>query len=240
MPFRSNKIIEVTVTEKKCSKCGIVRLAVEFHKSAFQKSGLECSCKLCNKIGGAAYYDLNRETILERNREAYARSPLKYRQTRNQWNKRNYLKEKAKKDANRDHINAVHREWKKKNRNRLNSEYKERYKNDIAFHISEKCRHRIKDAIQRCRKGTMKCDRTIKLLGCSYNELKKYIEEKFTDGMSWDRVIAGKIHLDHIRPICTFDLLDQEQQRIAFHYTNLQPLWARDNLRKARSLKEAI
>ncbi len=73
----------------------------------------------------------------------------------------------------------------------------------------------------------------------SYDQLRKHIEMQFTENMTWEKVILNEIHLDHIRPICDFDLLNKEQQRQAFHYTNLQPLWAKDNLKKARRLPEA-
>lgn len=75
-----------------------------------------------------------------------------------------------------------------------------------------------------------KAARSVELLGCSINELMKHIETKWQFGMSWDNY--GKWHLDHIRPCASFDLLDPQQQRDCFHYTNLQPLWALDNQRK--------
>ena len=65
----------------------------------------------------------------------------------------------------------------------------------------------------------------------------KYFENKFSDGMSWDKV--GKyIHIDHIRPCSSFDLKNAEEQKKCFHYTNLQPLWATDNLKKGSKYKD--
>jgi hypothetical protein len=76
-----------------------------------------------------------------------------------------------------------------------------------------------------------KQDKTYDLLGCSKEDFIKYFESKFTEGMSWDKV--GKfIHVDHIKPCCSFDLTQEEEQQKCFHYTNLQPLWAKDNLSK--------
>ena len=68
------------------------------------------------------------------------------------------------------------------------------------------------------------------LLGCTYEQLLDHLSSQFTEGMTWDNY--GEWHIDHIRPCASFDLLDTEQQRQCFHYTNLQPLWALDNLRK--------
>jgi len=70
----------------------------------------------------------------------------------------------------------------------------------------------------------------MELVGCSIEELMKHIESQFTDGMSWEN--QGEWHIDHVRPCASFDLTDEQQQRECFHYTNLQPLWAEDNLRK--------
>ena len=64
-------------------------------------------------------------------------------------------------------------------------------------------------------------------------ELKAYLELQFTDGMTWEN--RGNWHIDHIRPCASFDLTDPEQQKQCFHYTNLQPLWAADNLAKSDS-----
>ena len=57
-----------------------------------------------------------------------------------------------------------------------------------------------------------------------------YLAAKFQEGMSWDN--HGEWHIDHIKPCCKFNLLDDEEQRKCFHYTNLQPLWSKDNLSK--------
>jgi hypothetical protein len=67
-------------------------------------------------------------------------------------------------------------------------------------------------------------------LGCSIPELMVHIEARFTDGMSWDNY--GAWHLDHIKPLILFDLTVREHFLKAAHYTNLQPLWAADNISK--------
>ena len=69
------------------------------------------------------------------------------------------------------------------------------------------------------------------LVGCTLAELCTHLETQFVDGMSWDN--RKDWHIDHIRPCGSFDLTDPEQQAQCFHYTNLQPLWARDNLEKS-------
>lgn len=70
-------------------------------------------------------------------------------------------------------------------------------------------------------------------LGCTLTELKVFIESKFAPGMSWSNWSKTGWHLDHITPLCAFDLKDPEQFKKACHYSNLQPLWAVDNLSKS-------
>lgn len=99
--------------------------------------------------------------------------------------------------------------------------------------LSQKIRramsHRMRQAIKHS--GSRKHKSTFSLLGCDSEFAKKWIESKFLPGMSWDN--WGKLwHVDHIIPCASFDLSDTEQQKACFHYTNLQPLWWRDNIKK--------
>ena len=101
--------------------------------------------------------------------------------------------------------------------------------NDDYFKIKHRLRSRIRDALKR--KNSVKSKTTYELLGCSKQEFINYFESKFTEGMTWDKV-GKEIHIDHIKPCAKFDLTKKEEQEKCFHYTNLQPLWACDNLIK--------
>jgi hypothetical protein len=70
------------------------------------------------------------------------------------------------------------------------------------------------------------------LVGCSLEELQSHLENKFLPGMSWENHGKKGWHIDHIRPLSSFDLTKEEDQKSALHYTNLQPLWWKDNLIK--------
>lgn len=76
----------------------------------------------------------------------------------------------------------------------------------------------------------------VELLGCSVNELRFYLEGKFKEGMSWENHGLYGWHIDHEIPLFFFDLTNEEQRRSAFHYTNLQPLWAKENLIKGERI----
>lgn len=108
-------------------------------------------------------------------------------------------------------------------------------KNDINFRVKDLLRSRIYNAL----KHNKKSKHTIELIGCSINFLRNYIEKQFSKGMTWKnwgRHRKGEFkkfwQLDHIRPCSSFDLSKPEEQLKCFNYTNLQPLWSEDNIKK--------
>lgn len=83
-----------------------------------------------------------------------------------------------------------------------------------------------------------KSDRSLKILGCDFAWLAAWLEVQFQTGMTWENY--GPVwHVDHIKPCKRFDLTDPHQQKLCFHWTNLQPLLAPDNLRKGAKWEEA-
>ena len=106
---------------------------------------------------------------------------------------------------------------------------KDRRITDPIFKIKRNLRTIIYQYVKRT-KG-VKGERTIELTGCSLNELKNHLQKKFKDDMTWKNY--GEWHIDHIKPASSFDLTKLEEQKKAFHYTNLQPLWAEENLKKS-------
>jgi hypothetical protein len=80
-------------------------------------------------------------------------------------------------------------------------------------------------------KGSQKCDHSMSLIGCSPDTLRLSLEVRFEPGMTWQNY-GTAWHVDHIIPLSAYDLTDPEQQREAFHYTNLQPMWAHENMAK--------
>ncbi len=103
---------------------------------------------------------------------------------------------------------------------------KNRRKIDIAFKIIGNLRSRLYKLLR----FHYTSSHTLKLIGCSIEQLKQHLETHFQVGMSWKNY--GKWHIDHIKPCCQFDLSKPKEQLKCFHYTNLQPLWAKDNLIK--------
>ena len=128
--------------------------------------------------------------------------------------------------------------WAKNNRARSNAiKYRwktKKLKTDVIYKITHNLRCRLIAAV----KGKNKSKSTFKLLGCSAAELKQYLENQFTEGMTWENYGYYGWHIDHIIPCATFDLSDSEQQKLCFHYSNLQPLWAKDNMKKRNKMPQ--
>ena len=104
---------------------------------------------------------------------------------------------------------------------------KKRKKSDPEFKLSLAIRARFKQAI----KHSWLRGKTLSYLGCSISEYKKYLESKFQPGMTWENY--GEWHIDHILPLCSFNLKDELEVSKACHFSNTQPLWALDNLKKS-------
>jgi hypothetical protein len=164
-------------------------------------------------------YQKHRDKRLEEKRLESKLYPEKIKQRR----KEQYIKHKEKR------LLAV-KKYSKNNKNKIRKKRAEytinRYHNDPAF--------KIKMTLSRRMRALIKKDgsRTVDLIGCSIDDLKKHLEAKFTDGMNWGNYGRNGWHIDHILPCASFDLTKKKQQKICFHYTNLQPLWEADNIRK--------
>ena len=171
---------------------------------------------LKNKENFKKYSLKNKEKIKQQKKEYNKKYHLKNREKilsrKKEYSKKRYLK-------NKEYIIRQHNEYKKEKR-----------KIDPNFKLIESIRSRILMALKRKRKSRS----TMKLLGCSVEECWKHLESKFQPGMT--RENHGKWHIDHIIPCAAFDLRCPVQQLTCFHYSNLQPLWAEQNLSKGAKL----
>ena len=148
---------------------------------------------------------------------------------------------------NKEAINKRNQRWKLKNKEKLkimgkNYRLKNKYywnlyvrnrrKIDIGFRFRMNLSRRILLAL----KGISKSAKTMELLGCNINQFKKHLEKQFKNGMTWDNHGLRGWHIDHFKPCASFDLRCPIGQLDCFHYTNLRPLWAHDNLSKGAKL----
>jgi len=167
-------------------------------------------------------------------------NPKEYKR---QWTFLNKERKKLLDLKNKDRINFKRSEWRKSKRGKkLNSirckKYREKYrqqltkkyldkrKKDPNFKLLTILRGRIYDVLR----GHNKSNSTKNMLGCTIEEFWIHLEKTFKPGMT--RENHGLWHVDHIKPCASFDLTKPEEQAKCFHYTNLQALWAHENLSK--------
>lgn len=164
-----------------------------------------------------AYAKRNRDKINARRKAREAGDPVRAAQLRRESYLRRREKDKASRQLRRDETAAYMR-------HKRNS--------DPVFLVADRLRRRINYAVSAS--GASKAGRLVDVSGCSVRELVAHIESQFTDGMSWEN--KGKWQIDHIIPCSAFDLTDTEQQKIAFHYLNLRPVWSSVNQRKGAKI----
>ena len=154
-------------------------------------------------------------------------------QNNKKWREANIesVRENAKtyRENNKEHRKDARKQWQDSNPGYLRNYIKNRMKTDISFKISRALRSRLFAAL----KNNCKTGSAVRDLGCSIEELKLYLESKWQSGMTWDNYKYTGWHIDHVVPLCAFDLTDKEQLLKACHYTNLQSLWASENLKKS-------
>jgi hypothetical protein len=190
----------------------------------------------------------NKEEVNRKKREIYADPSTGYKEIHKAYNIRN--KERISKFnkqyrlKNIDIINARMIKWREENRERVNAgartpkarkyrrERDRKKRTDPTFHLIAILRRRIHHMLGG-RKTGRKTLSTLELLGVTDIEtVWKHLEKHFKPGMTRKNNTVDGWHIDHIKPCFKFDLTNPAQQRECFNYTNLQPLWAFDNLSK--------
>lgn len=129
------------------------------------------------------------------------------------------------------------RKWQQENWDRAKQTQQawgaEQQSKNVNYRLKRALRSRLNSALR----GKIKVGSAVSDVGCSIEQLKQWLENKFQPGMTWNNYGHKGWHVDHIKPLAAFDLTNEAELKQACHYTNLQPLWASDNLRKgARSM----
>jgi len=249
---------------KICIKCKEEKELTEFANRKENKDGLKMQCKICCKEYFLKYYIDNKEKIDCQIKQNYKNNREELLNKRKEYYKNNLeiFKESSKKYRlnNIEKIKEYNKEYRlnnKEKRNKQNKEYRLKnieksskygkiYRNLNSLLINERSKKRrlidplfklrcnirsnIQSAIKRM--GYSKKTKTYQILGCTFEEFKQHLEKKFTKNMTWEN--QGEWHLDHIYPI---SLAKDEEELIRLnHYTNFQPLWAIDNIKKGNKI----
>lgn len=188
---------------------------------------LNYTCIQCDREKQIASNDAKREALGKSRRVLYSSE-----QAAERIRARNKERSRTRREAADYNEKQIERKrlWREKNRERhlaTNRAYDaKQLAENIQRRLSKNLRHRLYKAMMGKTRGVS----AVRDLGMSIPDFRRYIESLFKPGMSWENY--GKWHLDHKRPLISFDLTDAEQARAACHYSNLQPLWALENQRK--------
>ena len=239
---------------KLCKRCKTEKSIIDFGDNKNNKDGKSFYCKKCELERSREYREKYREKINQSSKDYRKNNPEKYKEVikkyleknpnmtstersrkyreREEW--REKIKEYRRKSylKNIEKLREKNKEYYHNNKKKLrreNNQWKNnKRKTDGFYRMKINLRHRLRDYLI----GESRGKRTKDIVGLDKVEFKLYIQSKFVEGMSWDNY--GKWHLDHIKPLC--QAKDNEEALLLNHYTNLQPLWAEDNLRKNRKI----
>lgn len=208
--IRYSKIELCDTDLKTCYLCKIEKEVSKFYKRKGSVDGYRNDCKDClnkrvinqpnRKESKSKYYQLNKEAVLAKSKEYSIK--------------------------NKESIKESKKAYQSNNKTKRNKYLNTKYKTDSIYKLSVNCRCIILKAFKRSK--WKKNSKTQILLGCSYSELKSYLESLFKEGMNWEN--HGKWHIDHKIPLSWAK--NEEELINLCHYKNLQPLWASENMSK--------
>ena len=239
-------------TTKVCTKCNEEKEVACFYPS---RGSYTSDCRQCRSEYSKKRYINNKEHIDEINRQWRENNPERQKELSDAHYEKNkesisehrknrrvehrdeiLEREAVYRENNHESILEYHRTWRSDNEEHCR-EYSRQYTTrrlaeDPLFKLLHNLRARVNMAIKAV--SGEKAEKTMELLGCSVQHVRDHLESQFIEGMTWDNY--GDWHIDHIRPCASFNLEDPEEQKKCFHWTNLQPLWAADNLAKSDRL----
>jgi len=204
---------------KICNKCNIEKPLEDLVKQSNRADGYRPLCKLCyNKHKNIKYK--NDPTRIKKSQKKYRDKNPNYIISYREKNKEKILSQ----------IKNYYQNNSKKLKENMKKYQKERKKTDSIFNIKSTIRTRIYKFL--LVKNIKKTTKTFDIIGCSPIELKEHLEKQFTKNMGWDN--RSLWHIDHIVPLSSAKT-EEEVYKLC-HYSNLQPLWAEDNLKKSDKL----
>jgi hypothetical protein len=220
---------------KVCKKCGEEKNISEFYLDKTTKDGKRSSCKVCMSLYDKNWKKNNPDKMLNLSRKYYSENKELVNSKSRKWREKNkdseIIRNREWKKVNEEKVKESQKIWREKNKEKM-KEYRKNYeklklKTDILYKIKKILRNTTLRYIKN-KKFT-----TTEIIGCDYDTFKIYFESLFTKGMSWDK-LGYEIHIDHIIPLSSAKTEDELYK--LNHYTNLQPLWAVDNLKKSNKL----
>jgi hypothetical protein len=191
---------------KICSKCKEEKEFCEFYNNKDRFDGKRPECKVCSNKQSSLYNQKNKEKV-DKIKQKYV-------------------------DNNKEKVKKSKKDWFNKNPNYQNEWVVNKYNNDPLFRLINIMRARTRGFFET--NNITKTNKTFDIVGCSPEFLKEHLEQQFTEGMSWDNHGLYGWHIDHKIPLSSANT--EEEIYNLCHYSNLQPLWAEDNLKKSNKI----
>jgi hypothetical protein len=220
----ARKLLEpkVDVIEKTCRTCNEVKPINDFYYRADRKK-FTASCKVCRN-----------KSMANASLKWKHKNKSRFDAYRRQFDKRRYRKRITDPVVGEDwkkKIRTKANEYRKRNRDKVARYQRQRRKADPIYRLRTNMSRRINSALR----GKTKSAGTMQIVGCSLDHLKCHLESQFEPEMNWSNMGggAGQWSVDHIVPCAAHNLSDPKEVEKCFHWTNLRPLWHRDNIIKS-------
>jgi len=228
--------MESTITGKVCTICKDFKSYEDYHKHTQSKDGLKTACKICRNRENREKYPKTKERAALHAKTYAEKHPEKIKEkfSNYYYNNHKEQKKRVREYYSKPEVKERVKVYRESRKDIIREQRKIYRKNQSPESmLRDRLRKRFQKVIKRLKKGVEHCH-YLDLLGCSIPELKLHLESLFTEGMNWDNhgFYENRWNIDHIIPLSKFNLFDLEEQKKAFHYTNLQPLWAVDNFKK--------
>ena len=242
---KKKTVVVIEDNKKVCKECKEETFLSEFYKDANGLDGVKSSCKICCEKAKKVWNEKNKEKLKQQKKEYEQRPEVKEKRKKYREENKDKIVNDRKEhyEKNKEAIAEKSKEYRATNREKISAAAVERLKNDEQARLAHNLRARFHDALKRA--DVIKTEKTFDLIGCPIAHIKKYIEAKFLEGMTWDNYGSDRDgtvekfwHIDHIKPVAVFDLTDEDQRKECFHFNNLQPLWAKDNWKKGKKYDE--
>lgn len=223
---------------KTCTKCGETKLLSDFYRNKACRLGVDNRCKFCAIAASVAYQKANPEKTRAKNVRWNADNQDRASENKRRWNEANLEKRAelgaAWSAANPERVRQIKSRWKADNREAVRA-YEIERRSTPKLRLEDAVRAGVTRSISR---GSKYGRKTFDLLGYSSAELRANIESKFLPGMTWENYAHDTWHIDHIIPLAAFnyETPDCPDFKRAWALTNLQPLWAFDNMSKGARL----
>jgi hypothetical protein len=218
---------------KRCKKCKAEKQIEMFYRQKAGIFGVTSVCKECSKIYSKKYYLENKERLATLGREWHKsnKESVSKRHKKNRLENLEAYKATSKKyySNNKKAHRQYCKKWAERNPDKI-KEYAAKKNKNLNTRIGNTLRSRVRDAVRRS--YYISGASIYEIIGCNTKTLKIHLESQFKDGMTWDNYGMYGWHIDHIKPCAAFDLTDIEEQKKCFHYSNMQPLWADENIKK--------